>query len=410
MKKRTTYIKNYSSGRRREIVGLILQSGGLTNRGLRLYWNKENEYKNKSQIVAKLIEEGIITEQKIRVAGCRQVRIYTFNSFGEKSKEYIEEYKMGSYANYNNYLSKLKKDVGDTKNTLQAYRAAQSINANTMMFLAGYECGAYPMYTIFDKRLTKKGEGKRFTENENIYFQNIYPKTLFQIKSRSRSQGTLIHQDGEVYAVYNIGEHRPKWRNEDEKTQWSSLIEPVCRGLSEEGFTIETGIENRKAILISEEKPILDLLRDSQRTIKKKKGVREDYLKLPSMYRNGLYYIPFSDFGVKLLQLMNRRNWREEILKQTLGSLYGTAMISNGIGHDAWEEGKMTLCFTVPDIEKLRSFSSAAISMNDKEMFRVICFSEQYNLINEILGDYVTIEVVNIESYIRCLEPVNIEF
>jgi hypothetical protein len=411
MEKRTNYVKNYSTGRRREIVGLILQSGGLTNRGLRLYWNKPNEYKNKTQIIATLIEEGIIEETKIKVSGLKQIRVFTLKSFGTKNKEYIEEYEIGSFANYKNYLSGIKEEIGkaNSGSGQRAYRAAQSVNVNQMMYLAGVSCGAGDMYQTFDARLTKKGQGRRFSELRCTYFQNAYPKTLFNIKSRSRSQGTLIHRDGEAYAVYNIGERRPKWRNEDEKMHWQVLIDPVIKAMSEEGFKVDTSVEGRKAILVAEDAPVINLVRE-KKGLRKKKGIKEDYLTLPSMYRTGLYYVPFSDFGVQLLRIINQTNWKERVLRESLGSLYGTAQVGNGISHDAYENGVMTLCFTVPDIERLRNFAMAAANINDKSMFKVICFEKQYDFIKEIIGDYAEIEVVSLEPFIRDIGIKEYEF
>ena len=393
--KKCTRKKRYDKGRRREIVGLILQSGGLTNRGLELYWRNKDEYKNKSQIIATLKKEGIISEQKFKAPGAKQIRIYTLKNFDERNKEYISDFKVGTYATYKNYLFSFKKDIGDSYDVQRQLRASNSINANMLMYLSGIKCDAETMFKLFDKRLISKGKAEGLEEGGNCYFQNLYPKTLKKYRTSSRSVGTLINQDNEAYAVYNIGSTRPKWKQEDEKKHWRVLI-TNCVNMLKPGENIKTDIENQQAIFIAEEKPIIDLITHERI---KNKIFKESFLTLPSMYRAGLYYVPFNTTGIKLLHLMSRKNWKEQIYKEILQNLYNTAHPNSGIAHDAYIDGVRILCFCVPDIERLRNFMINAREADDKTKWIVCCYKEQESLVKTCVGDWCTIKTFNIDDY-----------
>ena len=394
MEAKKIYKKSYSEGRRREIVGLILNCGGLTNMGLRLYWRKGDDYKNKSQIIATLRNEGIIKERKIKYASENQIRLFTLDQFETKSKNYISCFENGTYAVYKNFYDTYKSQLH--KETQRKYRIGVSVNANTMMYLSGVKCDAISMYKMFDSRLAKKEQNERMEKGAVYYVPNVFPLNKWGIKAASKSVGAMYYPNGDVYAVYICGKSRPMWQEEFEFPHWDKTIAVTANRVGVDSTEYNLDRRSRKALFIADNECARKMIEENRR----RTGPKQEYIVLPSMYHSGLYHVTFNEEGIKMLALMNKANWQENLLKKVLGKLYGTAYATNGISHDASDGEKMILCYCIPDLERFHNFLNNAIGYNDKSKFEIICFDAQYKFVKQVAEDYCTIKTVAIDDYI----------
>ena len=385
--------KQYNKGRRRDICGLILQCGALTNKGLRLYWNGKNEYVNKSQAVAVLRREQIIYETSYTTLNeedrVEKIRLYTLNNQSDDFDVCIPTFPVGTLPVFNQFLDPLEKYVR-ADDIQKKTRVAKMVDAHVLMLCAGVKCTAIDMFNLFNPASKQKGSPYCVEGDKNYFIPYQYKREDWQqIIILSRSIGTYLHRDNEVYSVYNFGNTRPVWKRALESANWTKrinlMVESLCPTWNV-GKVIED--RSRRAIVIATDKPIINLLTEKVGT-----GPAKKYLVLPSMYRAGMYHIPFSDDGVKMMRLINRPKWREYIYRSVLGDAYGTAKRGNGVSHDANDGKKMTLVFCVPDIERLRNFIINARAYDEKENFEIICFPHQLSLIQKVAGEVCTIHV-----------------
>jgi len=390
-----TRAKQYNKGRRRDICGLILQCGGLTNKGLRLYWNGKEEYRNKSQTVATLKREGIIKETKLAPYNTSPVRMYTINEMSDEFSQCIPAFPLGTYPVYKEFLKPIERCIGAKSAEDKQERAMKMIDAQTLMLIAGVNCTAVDMFNLFNPMSKVKGSTYCVEGGKNYFIPYQYRrKDQEDIITASRSIGTYLHQDKEAYLVYNFGDTRPIWKRIKEEEHWlkktSMMIEDLCPDWDVNKTITD---RSRRAIVIGTDKPIADLILENPND-----GPERKYLLLPNMYRPGMYHVPFSEDGVEMMRLINRPRWREYILRTVLGERYGSAKRGTGISHDANDGRKMTLVYCVPDIEKLRNFVINARAYDEKENFEIICFPYQLPLVQKVAGDVCTIHIYPMEK------------
>lgn len=362
--------KQYGHGRRREVIGLLMQSGCITNQGLMLYWG--NEYPTKSHVISTLEKEGLVIEKKVTTPDRRILRMYTMNKVYTKT---IDTEKYGKWAMwyYMTYASIVAAESRQTE-TFRKIRAANTGFAELMFYMAGYYSAAYEK-----AKMLMQGEQMK---DRAYYFMS---SDIKDTNVTSREIGVMYHPDQNAYVVYAAGKHRPKWESGVEEQFWDTTVTPIEKHYRSDHHYRS---DEYQAILLCEDECAALLLNGEKSGGKK-------YLTLPSMYRRGLYFIPKNEFGVRLLSLMKEKKWKERTLRAILKDLYGTAELRTGIPHDAKAEDRMYLCFCVPDLEKLNGFLKNAEALSHPERNIILCFKEQEEFIRRIAKDYCTVQTVD---------------
>ena len=126
----------------------------------------------------------------------------------------------------------------------------------------------------------------------------------------------------------------------------------------------------------------LEILED----MKKNEGLDNGLFKT---YQN-IFFVPLNEFGVRLLRILTRWNWKERILSclfRNGGRSYGRGSFT----YDAYTDGVYQLSFLDGDIWRLFRFREAILDRERK--YQVVCYQEQAEFVRAYFGDLVTLRV-----------------
>lgn len=383
----------------REVIDLIIQHGGATTEGLQLWWGDTDEYRSKSKVIAHMRDEGIIKETKTTFKqrdGYRMSRVYTINKQSARIKDYLrEEYCDGTYITYETEVVP-PFDAAVRQGNKRIRRTGLAVNVGIMMEKAGVKCGSscYRNFPLV--------EGERLDESKSYYYPVYYARVAnVDKKFGNRFLGLFSNPDNEDYAVYFPRETRLNWTEKKESEAWNVVIIPILAhfGKARSSYTGEY----KRAILICDEKiavhaitDLKEITRDKKREKEQKKNlngniqeesnfVPDDILALPTIYsRGGLLWIPYSEFGVKLIRIMGIKNWKDTVLRKTLGSDYGSMDSRLLVVHDAInrKENMLYFDFCIPDLERFWKFIRNVHTLGETKV-GIICYAHQYRFISK---------------------------
>lgn len=377
--------KQYNKGLRRDLVGWCLSLGCVTTRGMKIYYGKD--YAKKHMYVKTLINEDIIKEGRFKYEGL-MTRYYTLNDYNNLYLRYIGSYPAGTHFVYMDYEEPQARFIGRTtkEEMYQRERAARISDTAMMFHTAGVPCMAE------DKEEVLSGE--KLVEKNLLYLTSNEIKKSQNIKNTSRAVGYYFGI-GETYVVYHTGQKRRlKWSLtvEGKNVNCINLINSTMRKDSLKHVT------EVKAILTGGEEAVLKLFEQTEK--RKKRSINNaGMMTLPCGHKK-LYYVPYNEFGCKMINIIGRNEWEKELKKEYL-SKYSPAKLQNGIAHDARDGDTNIILFCIPDLESLHNFILHARYADNKNRFRIICFEEQKAFIQEVAEDSCEIETVNLDEYME---------
>ena len=114
-----------------------------------------------------------------------------------------------------------------------------------------------------------------------------------------------------------------------------------------------------------------------------------------------MYAIPEDRNGVLLLRMMTQAGWRKKILDSIISEEAQRASSKINIDCDGYDEEKgiYQLIFCIPDLAKLKNYIKRAQIEDEKNKFRIYCYTHQLPVIAAIAGEYVQVSKVDIEKY-----------
>ena len=186
----------------------------------------------------------------------------------------------------------------------------------------------------------------------------------------TRLVGAITYPGG-CYAVYNSRGEALKWMGEGEckiKFHLQSIFTPLK--------SFEYPLREAAVMFGSDYSVALEILED----MKKNEGLDNGLFKT---YQN-IFFVPLNEFGVRLLRILTRWNWKERILSclfRNGGRSYGRGSFT----YDAYTDGVYQLSFLDGDIWRLFRFREAILDREGK--FQVVCYQEQAEFIRAYFGN-----------------------
>ena len=260
------------------------------------------------------------------------------------------------------------------------HRVAEALS---FMLLSGIESRPYKTPTLQRMTIDRK------PYLEPAYYSSRMVKSLvdsqLQKTQYTRYVGILLYQTG-YYVIYNSRKAVMRWNGEGEQKTTldvSNLCSMNCES---------TGL--RSAILLGYDYQV------AMNTINQyESGSR--YVKLFSQNYHRIHFIPMTEEGIKMLQILVVPNWQHRILHM----LFEEEQIRLNTGSfqfDALVDDTRVLCFMDCDILKLISFYKAARESDFS--WSVVCYDSQVEFLRSYLGDTADLRSFDLNDFHKEME------
>ena len=222
-------------------------------------------------------------------------------------------------------------------------------------------------------------------ENYSSRMVKSLVESQLQKTQYTRYVGILLYQTG-YYVIYNSRKAVMRWNGEGEQKTTldvSNLCSMNCES---------TGL--RSAILLGYDYQV------ALNTINQyESGSR--YVKLFSQNYHRIHFIPMTEEGRKMLQILVVPNWQHRILHM----LFEEEQIRLNTGSfqfDALVDDTRVLCFMDCDILKLISFYKAARESDFS--WSVVCYDSQVEFLRSYLGDTADLRSFDLNDFHKEME------
>lgn len=384
--------KNYKKGYKNEIIQLIYLCGLVPYRSLRLLADHPQLYQ---RAVKDLTEEKILTDDK--KGGERNIRLQD----RRKKKEEYEPYIPSEYIEYYEEETRLVlRRLGENDYT-SAKKEIRNSDTKVMMYAAGIDIS--PDKKDLETEMIEKDDCGYYGSTEfksvigyqaTVTNESRNKKEISQKILNSRVNGLLISPGG-TYAVYNIGKELIEWRRKGE-LKMASSISALMRSISAEKYSVTT---KKECIIIAQtHTQYIHICNNTN----EKRPYKINHINIDYTY-DRVYAVPDNRDGVKLLAIMKRRNWKEIILDSILTKEERRNALNTNIDCDGYDsETELSkLIFCIPDLVKLKNFVKRALIEDDRDKFKVYCFTNQLPLITGFASNSVQITCVEFDKYIE---------
>ncbi|MEE1256235.1 MAG: hypothetical protein UHN47_06955 [Lachnospiraceae bacterium] len=381
---------NYKKGYKNEIIQLIYICGMIPYRALRLLANEPRLYQ---RAIKEMEKEGILTVDK--KGGEKNLRLQDRRNNKMKYEPYIPlEY----IRYYENTSREVLKRLGE-EDYMAAKREMRNSSTKIMMYASGVEIT--PDKRNLQNEMIKAEDVCYYNSPELksiIGYENEIEIVIERMGERSsklnntRINGLLVSPGGN-YAVYNIGKEMIEWKRKGEM-KIAASISNLIRKKSEE----EHSITNQKEAIVIAQTPN-QYVRIINNTNEKRAG-KMNLINIDYTY-DKMYAIPEDRNGVLMMKIMTQRGWRKKILDSILSEEIQKASERSNIDCDGYDEKKEIhqLVFCIPDMAKLKNYIRRAQIEDDKNKFRIYCFTHQLPIIATLAGEYVQVSKVDIDKY-----------
>lgn len=235
---------------------------------------------------------------------------------------------------------------------------------------------------------------QRMTIDRKIYYDPAYYSSRFvknlleaqiQKTQYTRYVGVLFCQT-DYYVVYNSRDSVMRWNGEGE--QKTTLdISDLCAKNSDYS-------DLRSAILLGyDDRILLNTIRMCEEGHK--------YVRLFSQNYHRMHYIPMTEQGRKILQILTLPNWQMRMLRM----IFQEAEIKINTGsfqYDALVDGTRVLSFLDSDILKLISFHN--VVSTGEFPWAVVCFDVQLDFLRSYLGEDADIQTIELDAFHKEME------
>ena len=290
---KATRTKQYNKGPRKDVMEAILGNGCVTMDALNLIW--QDKAANNIHAAKKMEREGVIKKNRIKTSKDPLIKVYSISRYESNKGEFLKFFPPRTHGFFKDYELDVSTRVGWDSNPYDQKRIALSSNVPVLMNLAGIKG------TLQDK-IKILTFGEKVEKDIPYYFQNHELKIDLELQNESRNVGTLINND-DVYMVYNICDHRPKWRGKAERGILHFFVTTIYPRLT--GLKFTKSENDLKAIIIGKEEPVANLILEKDLAKNRKYQGAVTYLTLPNKLYKAIYYVPYNEFGVKLLKIIN---------------------------------------------------------------------------------------------------------
>ncbi len=376
--------KNYDKGPRKQIVELIHLCGVVPDKSLRYIhtWN----YNWARRKITDMVNEKTLAYVK----RTPKPRVLTYDRLEEGVKKEIEKSMPEELRLlYEKYTSEDRHKYIDQKKD-KAKISRIYLNADTNIFIYGIGIEIAP---------DKKPSITKEDHKENVYY------TSREIKQGLKYQAEVININGELHIanskirglLMSNGGDYSIYRT-DCRTDYSKAGEYKIKIYIERAIKAKRGInaEINKAVLIVDinKKDILPTLMDPDIN-----DGKYTYTNLENLYTH-VYGLPANIEGQKLLSIMTKGNWRENMLASFGMPLKVT---DTNITCDDYKDGVYYLLFCIPDIKRLRRFIIRAELEEEKEKFVVVCFDMQIDMVRKATKGKVKIKSIPLATYMSTM-------
>ena len=299
----------------------------------------------------------------------RRIRIH---SSAYKVLEWI-----GMYDYYNeNFIE--KRFPSQTEYVERRFREAEAM---AVFFKAGYEIRPYILPKLqVNERIQRKLNGAVLYSS---YHVKRAKTILFNTTIRSSKITNLLITHDEAYAVYNLRKYplEKAMKGELKTKLFISNVLDLNYKISKMDNAMFVGKNYSVAL-----KTLENFEKKSKRA-----------LRLDDVFLN-VFFVPYTDFGVKLARLFRIKNYRTEILRLVFRDDFEREDESMTT-YSVYKNGRYYFSFLDSNIAKLMRFKDF-ISKETGNYF-VACYEEQEEFVREYMGERAKIMKVKIDEVHR---------
>ncbi len=197
----------------------------------------------------------------------------------------------------------------------------------------------------------------------------------------TRLIGSIVYHGG-CYAVYNTRDEGIKWLDEGEskiKYHLHQIFTPML------GYDFP--LRNAAVFFGASFEAAMETLQTMEETYRRNKAMNPTYY--------NIFFVPQTEFGVRLLRVLTVYNWEERLL-QALFAPADRSYNRGNFAYDAYKDGVYYLSFLSGDIWALFQFRNAV--MDRPGQFVVICYPEQADAVKQYIGDKAQVQTVAMEQ------------
>ena len=370
-------------GLRREITQHILSCGCITNKDVGLMAESGERRSTVDIYLKRMKEEGFLKEVKANIyyRSYRIFKLADFKSNEEILKDAFGENTVSYYKLQKEYIDNLLTDwnANNSNGRNKLLRAVR--RSHTAMLMKN----AYirTMADDFDKT-SILNQTEKLDINGSYFFFLDELKNSFSNILNSRAVGMLVTPDAN-YIVYNQFQNRNQISDVEMRTKELGLsVNDYLRSDLSKVKNINA------AILISEEKPILKMLTETEEEQEQRKT---RVFELPEPIFDKLYYVPSSIDGCKVLRQMSKENWEEDLIKN-IGQMYGPKKKTWLVHHATNGDNCYVYYFCLSELNSFKRFIVQTNEYLDKLQFEVVCFKYQEEFLKKVLDERIKITVI----------------
>lgn len=372
--KKLTVKRNYHTGIKNELITLLHITGAIPYKDLRILRNPPTMYQ---RAVKQMIEDEAVNLEKR--AEQRVIYLRDVQKQNQKYLAYIDPQIVEYYLTFSNRnLWKISKS--DRNGYIKALR---DIEAQLIMYKSGSLIGPY----------AKDLSAELIGEKEDSYYTSREIKRTVEYNagrgkntginkkiSSSRLNGFLVSGGG-YYAIYNFSKKNMEWKRFSELKMAMYLVN-LIRNRSE--------LENdarmkREAILISGNDKIFEQI--CSLNYEKNRNYKVTLVNVDYAYDH-MYAVPKDENGILLLRMLKTARWKYIIKNTMLRPEWIEDKTYISVPCDGYDREKdiCMLVFCIPDLVLLKGFIARANLEENKEKFKIFCFSYQLPLLISLCG------------------------
>lgn len=381
-KRRTRYAVGYKG----MILKICLTAGGISYNGLQMLAGDRKTYTN---AIRDFVRDGLMT---IHWIGRNCVGVFLdFNNTNVLYKDSFMPY----IGTYNRFCAQRAKNLGSYKSSRSgAIKAARY--SEIIMLLSGTSVNVltedkpalYNKETIADDAayFYSDTEVKIMVEGDNVVKEeNMNSKYVIS----SRAQGFILSRGG-IYMLYHSGAKRMAWRSTQEQQMQFRVASLI--GKSTVGQYKSINVDDC-IIYADSAEPFVEMFVDDIEHIKSR---RFKYASLENGFKN-TYYLPYTEDGQYMTDLMVHADWQDKILKYFMDGdkelhrekYYSVADLNNG--------ENPIFVFCIPNATRLNSFLMTAEIMD--EDYYIYCFDFQVEFLTRVVDGRAKIFSIPLEEF-----------
>lgn len=381
---------NYAIGYKNEILQLLHICGVIPYRSLRLL---SANYRMYQRAIIDMKNAGVVIvdkrggEKNVRLLNHRWRRAEYENFIPEEYMKYYEQTAVGVISDLSS----------GSKNKTTPGRILKNSATQIMMYACGIEIS--PDKRDLRNEMLEDDDLIYYNSNEIKQIESYHDKVTHEKKEgeynkkliNSRINGVLISPGG-VYAIYNIGNSLIEWKRFGE-VKMAAYIAGLIRHKSISDISIN---EPKEAIVIAR----TDSLYTKICLGSYNKNSKTILMNIDYAY-DRLYAVPESRNGIIMLKMMIKNGWQRKILDSILSKEEQLAQNIVSVECDGYDvsAGIYKLVFCIPNLQKLKSFTTRAELASERDRFYIYCFDYQTKLITDVAGTNVKILKTNIEKF-----------